>query len=182
MPIFHPMHFYFSPENNPSVLGRITSFLAALDWVALIALCVAIWSLYVGRRALEVGQKTLENAEESWNQQKWFDLYAKADEGYDLLDWYCTVYQSSPKPQTPAQASDWNSLMYLIKRAHSMAVVFPKHSAIDKLLQATSAFNNPADAFLPWRKPLFFEAVQDLRDMAKLDPSVLKMRKRTQSL
>ena len=69
--------------------------------------------------------------------------------------------------------------MYLIKRAHSMAMVFPKHPAIDKLVQATSNFNTPADAFLPSRKPLFLEAVQDLRDMSKLDPSVLKIRKRT---
>ena len=151
---------------------RIVSFLGSLDWVAICALGVAIWSLYVGR-------KTLDNAEESWNQQKWFDLYAKADEAYDLFDWYCTVYSNSPQPQTPAQASDWNKLMYLIKRAHSMAMVFPQHSAIDKLVQATSAFNNPADAFLPWRKPLFLDAVQDLRDMSNLDPSVLKIRKRT---
>jgi hypothetical protein len=69
--------------------------------------------------------------------------------------------------------------MYLIKRAHSMAMVFPQHPAIAKLVQATSAFNDPADAFLPWRKKLFFDAVQNMRDMAKLDPSVLEIRKRT---
>ncbi len=151
---------------------RLLSFLGSLDWVAISALVVAICALYVGWR-------TLDNAEESWIQQKWFDLYAKADETYDLLDWYCTVYSGSPQPQTPAQASDWNKLMYPIKRAHSMAMVFPKHPAIDKLIQATDNFNNPADAFLAWRKPRFLDAVQDLRDLAKLDPSVLKIRKRT---
>jgi hypothetical protein len=154
---------------------RILTFLGSLDWVAITALGVAIWSLYVGR-------KTLDDAEESWNQQKWFDLYAKADEAYDLFDWYCTVYSHSPQAQTPPQASDWNKLMYLIKRAHSMAMVFPQHPAIDKLVKATSNFISPADAFLPWRKPLFFEAVQDLRDLSKLDPSVLRIRKRTHGL
>ncbi|MGC2150916.1 MAG: hypothetical protein WA618_02655 [Terriglobales bacterium] len=178
MQIFHLIHPSITTQ-NPSLLTRITSFLAARDWTAIIALAVAIWSLYVGRKALDVGKKTLENDEESWNQQKWFDLYAKADEAYDLLDWYCTVYQNSPNPQTPRQASDWNNLMYQIKRAHSMAMVFPKHDAINNLLQATGTFSNPADAFLPWRNPMLFDAVEDLRELAFLDPSILKKRKRT---
>jgi len=56
--------------------------LGSLDWVAISALFVAILSFFVAR-------KTLKDAEDSWKQEKWFDLYAKADEGYNTLDRYC---------------------------------------------------------------------------------------------
>jgi hypothetical protein len=158
------------PELSP--MCRILSFLGSLDWVALCALFVAVMSFVVAR-------KTLKDAEDSWKQGKWFDLYAKADEGYNTLDRYCAIYQASPLPQTVQQANDWNNLMFLIRQVHAMAMVFPKHTAIDKLVKATTSFNNPANAFEPWRLPLFLEAVMDMRDMAALDPSVLEIRKRT---
>ena len=65
--------------------------------------------------------------------------------------------------------------MFLIRRLHSMAMVFPKHPAIDKLVKATS-FDMPADAVEEWRLKLFLEAVQDMREMAVLDPSTLEIR------
>jgi hypothetical protein len=151
---------------------RTLTFLRSLDWVSVSALFVAILSFVVAR-------KTLKDAEDSWKQEKWFDLYAKADEGYNTLDQYCTVYKAAVGIQTVQQAEDSNSLMSLIRQVHAMAMVFPKHAAIDKLVQATSEFNNPASAFASGRLPLFLEAVMDLRDMAALDPSVLEIRKRT---
>jgi hypothetical protein len=51
---------------------RILSFVRSLDWIAISALVVGIVALFVAR-------KTLKDAEEFWKQQKWFDLYAKAD-------------------------------------------------------------------------------------------------------
>jgi hypothetical protein len=68
--------------------------------------------------------------------------------------------------------------MFLIRRVHSMAMVFPKHPAIDKLVKATM-FSTPDGAFEEWRRKLFFDAVQDMREMALLDSSILEMRKRT---
>jgi hypothetical protein len=151
---------------------RILSFLGALDWVAISALFVAVVSFFVAR-------KTLLGAEEFWKQQKWFDLYAKADEGYDTFEFYCTTYNLFQKPDwSPAQTEDWDNLMFLIRRVHSMAMVFPKHPAIDKLVKATM-FNTPEGVFEEWRRKLFFDAVEDMRKMAVLDPSILEIRKRT---
>lgn len=82
---------------------------------------------------LVVAQKTLKDAEEFWKQQKWFDLYAKADEGYDTFEFYCTTYKGTKGIGTTQQDDDWNNLMLLIRRVHSMAMVFPKHPAIEKL-------------------------------------------------
>jgi len=151
---------------------KILTFFGSLDWVAISALVVAIVSLFVAR-------KTLKDAEEFWKQQKWFDLYAKADEAYDTLDRYCTTYRGLNRPEIlVSHADDWNDLMFLMRRAHSMAMVFPKHPAIDKLVKATS-FNRPEDAFEEGRLNLFSEAVGDMREMAVLDPSILELRKRT---
>jgi hypothetical protein len=149
----------------------ILHFLGSLDWIAIFALVVSIVALYVA-------QKTLKDAEEFWKQQKWFDLYAKADEGYDTFELYCTTYKGTKGIGTTQQDADWNSLMLLIRRVHSMAMVFPEHPAIDKLAKAAS-FKTPADALEEWRLKLLFDAVQDMRDMAVLDPSILEIRKRT---
>jgi hypothetical protein len=161
----------------------IHHFFATLDWVAASALIVAVVSFVVAR-------KTLMDAEDSWKQQKWFDLYAKADEGYDTLDKYRKTWEGHLNPKVPAphgvdiwkRESDWNNLMFLIKRVHSMAMVFPRHAAIGKLVAATQ-FNTPEDAFenafQDERFGMFFNAVQDIREMALLDKSILERRKRT---
>ncbi len=144
----------------------------SLDWVAISALFVAIVSFFVA-------QKTLKDAEEFWKQQKWFDLYAKADEGYDTFERYCISYKGLHQLEMrPDHTDAWNELMFLIRRVHSMAMVFPKYSAIDKLVKATS-FNTPENALEEWRLKLFFDAVQDMREMAVLDKSILEIRKRT---
>jgi len=153
-------------------MHRIISFLAALDWVAVSALFVAVVSFFVAR-------KTLLDAEDFWKQQKWFDLYAKADEAYDTFERYRTIYKVYQDPTwNQGHTEDWNNLMFLIRRVHSMAMVFPKHPAIDKLVEAT-LFSTPQDAFQDQRRKLFFDAVQDMREMALLDSSILEIRKRT---
>jgi len=151
---------------------RALHFLSALDWVAISALFIAVWSFVIAR-------KTLKDAEEFWKQQKWFDLYAKADEAYDTFDKYRSKYKGLNRPEFLVDhAANWNELMFLIRRVHSMAMVFPKHNAIDKLVTATT-FNTPEDAFQDERLKLLFDAVQDMREMAVLDPSILEIRKRT---
>jgi hypothetical protein len=160
------------PAGRIRPMCRILHFVAALDWVAVSALIVAVVSFFVAR-------KTLLDAEDFWKQQKWFDLYAKADEAYDTFERYRTTYKVYQDPTwNPGHTEDWNNLMFLIRRVHSMAMVFPKHLAIDKLVGATS-FNTPQDAFQDERRQLFFDAVQDMREMALLDSSILEMRKRT---
>jgi len=137
---------------------RILHLLGSLDWIALFALVVAIAALYVA-------QKTLKDAEEFWKQQKWFDLYSKADEGYDTFEFYCTTYKGTKGISTAQHGDDWNRLMLLIRRVHSIAMVFPKHPAIDKLAKATS-FKTPADALEEWRLKLSLSPSARLRSSA----------------
>jgi len=148
------------------VMHRILCFLGSLDWVSITALFVAVLSFVVAR-------KTLNDAEDSWKQQKWFDLYSKADEGYNTLDRYCTDYKGTAGVLTVQQAADWNNLMSVIRQVHAMAMVFPKHPAIDKLVAATTPFDTPASALEQERLKHFLNAVGDLREMALLNPSVL---------
>lgn len=152
---------------------RVLHFLASLDWVAVSALFVAIVALWVA-------VKTLKDAEDFWKQQKWFDLYAKADEGCDTFELYCKKYKPLlPNPQrSPDHHEDWNNLILITRRVHSMAMVFPQHPAIDKLAKATQ-FNSIETALEEWRRTLYLEAVLDMRDMAVLDPKILELRKPT---
>ena len=153
-------------------MSKILSAFSTSDWIAISAVIVAVVSFFVAR-------KTLKDAEEFWKQQKWFDLYAKADEAYDTLEMYRTNYSVHEPPGSNVRhATDWNDLIFLVRRVHAMAMVFPKHSAIDKLVEATE-FDEPATVYDESRRKLFSEAVEAMREMAVLDPSILEIRKRT---
>jgi hypothetical protein len=173
------LHCCIHPDGNPSLLDRLhLSFLGGHDWVAALALFVAVVSFVVAR-------KTLLDAEDSWKQQKWFDLYAKADEAYDTVQLYRTNWEGYLNPNVVApgidifrRGNDWNNLMFIIRRVHSMAMVFPRHHAINKLVAATE-FNTPEDAFQDEQLKMFSDAVQDIREMAVLDESILERRERT---
>jgi len=141
--------------------------LSSSDWIALASLVVAV-------AAFVVTWVTLKEAEDDWRQMKWFDLYFKADEAYNTLEKYQTVYKSQPVPQTVLQMHDWNDLMFRIRQVHTMADVFPKNTTIDLLFASTVSFQNPANAFDPNRLPQMMEALQGLRDRAKLKQKVLK--------
>jgi len=65
-----------------------------------------------------------------------------------------------PNPeQNPDHFEDWGNLMFITRRVHSMAMVFPKHPAIDKLVKATD-FSTTANAFGRMAAQPVFEAVQ----------------------
>jgi hypothetical protein len=161
-------------------MWQIHGFVISPDLlVAILALFVAVVSFVVAVVSLVIAQRTLKDSEESWKQQKWFDLYAKADEAYDTYERYCTYKSLLPHPEAHlGHIEAWNDLMFLTRRVYTMAMVFPKHPAIDKLVEATN-FRTPADALEEGRRKRFFDAVQDMREMAVLDPSVLEIRERT---
>jgi hypothetical protein len=58
-----------------------------------------------------------------------------------------------------------------------MAMVFPACSVIGKLVKATVGFDDCSKAFEAWRIPLFQDALEELRQMALLNPNVLLRRK-----
>jgi hypothetical protein len=145
---------------------RALSLLSSLDWVAIASLIVAAASFVIAR-------KTLKDAEEDWRQRKWFDLYLKADEAYNALDRYQTIYKGSSAIVTVQQENDWNDLMFLVRLVHSMAAVFPRNPDIDKLFSSTDSFTEPANAFQGDRLPNLLEASEGLRKRALIKPSVL---------
>jgi hypothetical protein len=122
--------------------------------------------------AFVVAKKTMKDAEEDWKQRKWFDLYFKADEAYNALDRYRVAYGGQPFVATPQQVNDWNSLMFAMRQAHSMATVFPKCEPVDKLFASTN-FTDPSTACEQARLSALFEAVEGLRQKALLKPNVL---------
>jgi hypothetical protein len=144
--------------------------LSSSDWIAL-------GSLAVAGAAFVVAWVTLREAEDDWRQMKWFDLYFRADEGYNALEKYQTVHAGLLKVQTAQQATDWNDLMFQIRLIHTTALVFPQNADVDNLIASTSAFQNPANAFDPHRLPQMMKAIQGLRDRAKLKQKVLKQPK-----
>src|SRR5262249_16320693 len=74
--------------------------------VAFVSLVVAVWSVVVGKRSLQQAQESVTVAQDSlrqaqdvaeldrrdWEQRKWFDLYVKTSDVYDLLNKFQAVY------------------------------------------------------------------------------------------
>jgi hypothetical protein len=156
------------------------SFLARLDWmsisgvfVAAVSLWVAIRALNVSNETLAVARKTLQDADEDWAQRKWFDLYMKADEAFNLLYRFRQVHPAVGSMNPAQQTQDWNLVILTIRQAHTMALVFPKNAAIDKFLAATSVFGDMQHGYDRDYLKEFLDANEDLRDMAKLKPEVL---------
>lgn len=162
-------------------IPRMICFLAGLnasDWIAVFSLIAAIGSVYVawrsfvvGKASLDVAKKMMEDADEDWAQQKWFDLYVKADDAYNLLDRFRQVHSQSYSVNPEKRALDWEETIFALRRAGTRATVFPKHSAIDKLI-AASVFKNFPDVndekVLAYR-----DATECLRQMALLKAEVL---------
>ena len=143
------------------------------DWAAIANLVVALVALAVAIVALVVARKTLTEAEEDWKQRKWFDLYAKADEAHSMLVSYRKIYPTSTQDESVPARNAWNQLMFLFLQAHTMAGVFPKNPAVDKLFEATSAFSYPKCAYEHARSEKLGDAVEDLRQKALLKKEVL---------
>src|ERR1700685_2147107 len=74
--------------------------------VALVSLIVAVWSVIVGKQSLKEAQDSAKLAQDSlkqaqnvaererndWNQRKWFELYVKSNDVYDLLNKFQATY------------------------------------------------------------------------------------------
>jgi hypothetical protein len=152
-------------------MGAIALFSALL--LPALALLISWWTLKLTRDSLEITKQAVEQARLSWAQQKWFDLYFKADQAYNALEHYQTAYQGcNPAAPSAAQMNDHNQVMYLIREAYTMAVVFPKNEAIDALFANTN-FSNPVDALSKDRLKSLGDALELLRQRALVNKSVL---------
>lgn len=147
--------------------------LSLSDWVGIANLVAAVGAIAVAVRALVVARSTLTDAEENWRQQKWFDLYAKADQAHSMLLRYRQIYPKEYQDQSLGARQEWNALVTLFFEAYTMAGCFPTNAAIDDLLAATGSFTDPKSAYDEQRFAKLGGAVEELRQKALLKPSVL---------
>ena len=147
--------------------------LSLSDWVGIANLVAAVGAIAVAVVALVVARRTLTDAEESWRQQKWFDLYAKADQAHSMVLAYRQIYPVEIQDHSLEAKQEWNALMKVFLEAYTMAGCFPKNAAIDTLLAATSSFTDPKCAYDKQRFAKLGDAVEELRQKSLLKPSVL---------
>jgi hypothetical protein len=135
----------------------------------------AVAAVIVAKNSLSQARRVAERDLMNWKQQKWFDLYFKADEAYDVLERFQVLYPDPMSLTTDEGKREWNDLMRIMRTLHRMAVVFPKNPAIDELLSATAVFKDPKEALSPERLAQIFAAVDGIRQHALIgDLSVLK--------
>jgi hypothetical protein len=153
---------------------------SAAFWAAIIgtflsvaSMLVSIAALSVARNSLKLARHVAEQEQIDWKQRKWFDLYFGASEFYSHLERYQTLYEHRML-RTENDVSDWNELMFLIRRVQAMAVVFPKTAAIDEFIKATSVFKDQEEAFSKERLKIIFDAVYNLGRKAAVHSSVLE--------
>jgi hypothetical protein len=123
------------------------------------------------RQTKEVAERELAD----WRQSKWFELYFRASEMCDTLEHFQKMHNPDAKEYRYSEpiATDYNNFIFLNRRCLTMAAVFPKNDAVDKLAAASAAFINFEEVFSAERLRLIADAVQDIRELALLHPAVL---------
>lgn len=143
--------------------------------VSVASLLAGIAALLIAASSLSQARKVAEGEQRDWRQRKWFDLYLQADEAYDALDHFQTIYPSAESDGwgLPEWEERWNGLMRMMRTVNRMAVAFPKNPAVDDLFNATSGFTSPDEALSKDRLQRLMDAVEGLRQKSLIDPIVL---------
>jgi hypothetical protein len=157
--------------------------------VGVVSLVVALASLWIARASLKAAEiatqaanDTLQQARDvadrdlaNCRQSKWLELHFRAGEMCDPLDYFQKVHLPKTGEYRYSEPinTDYDKFMHLNHRSLAMAVVFPKNSAIDKLVEAAAAFKDWQEVFSKDRLALIEDAVQDLREFALLGSEVL---------
>ena len=123
------------------------------------------------RQAKDVAERELTD----WRQSKWLELYFRASEMCDTLEHFQKVHKPDAGEYRYSEpiASDYNNFIFLNRKCLTMAAVFPKNDAVDKLAAAAAAFREWEEVFSEERLKAIGEAVQDIRELALLHPAVL---------
>jgi hypothetical protein len=146
------------------------------------ALIPAIVSALVANNARRDAQRIADKASDEWAQQKWFDLYFKANAAYDAMDGLRDQFKFDrgkilrTYPITglnyPECADD---VIRLFREAQAMAMVFPKSEVIDNLCNATSGFvDDPREMLSELRLQNLMDAMNGIREKALVDSGVLE--------
>jgi hypothetical protein len=70
-------------------------------------------------------------------------------------------------------AADWNEVVLATMRVGTFALVLPKHPSINRFLEGTALFRDMKNAFNEKYFRELYEATEDLREMALINPRVL---------
>ena len=143
--------------------------------VAIASLIASVAAALIAISSLSQAEQVAERDKRDWQQRKWFELYFKATEACDFLDYFQKTYGSPAEPNwgTNEWQQDWNKIMFKIREAHTMAVVFPKDAAIDALFDATAVFKNQEEAASAERLQAILDATEGLRSKSLVDASIL---------
>jgi hypothetical protein len=145
--------------------------------IAIASLLASVAAALIARSSLSQAKLVADRDQKDWKQRKWFDLFFKADEAYDALDRFQTLYPSTSSPgwNTAEMQRESHDLMRTMRTVHRIAVVFPKNPVIDALFEATAAFKEMGEATSKERLSKVFDAVQGVREKALVhDVSVLE--------
>ncbi len=137
------------------------------------ALVVAVASLVVAGAALWFAGRSLGLAKMDWRQRKWFELYFNASEFCDALEHFQTQHDSTSL-NTNDGKKDFNDLIFLVRKAFHMALVFPRNPVVTNVLLSTAVFKDPVEALSKERLQKISDAVEDLRQKALVDTGVLE--------
>jgi hypothetical protein len=161
-------------QTNDSISLQVSIASLAVAGASLLISVAATW---IAASSLSQAKRVANRDLTDWRQRKWFDLYFKADEAYDALEAFQIKYQdgvpTSDEEQWARFSNDWNELMDLFRRVHSMAVVFPKNAVIDGLLLSSAVFSNVGEGLSKERLKRVFHSVQNMRDQALIMDSAI---------
>lgn len=79
----------------------------------------------------------------------------------------------SPRPEYGQWKQDFNSLIYIFRAVHALAMVFPVDPVVTELCLATADFQNVENVLSKERLERIFEAMNNVREKALVDSAVL---------
>lgn len=158
--------------------------------VALASLIVAIWSVVVGKQSSEHAQESAELAQGSlrqaqevadrermdWKQRKWFELYIKTNDVYDLLNKFQAIYAGpdSINANPTKYDSEFNELIMKFRDLQMLAIVYPQISPVKKIIDATTGLKEHRESmFDPKRLHILMEVLKDLLEKAQIRTDLL---------
>jgi hypothetical protein len=164
-----------SPAPATDYLGLTSLLVAVASCIAsIIAAVFAKRSVAQAEQAIAQSERVAKREHDEWMQRKWYELYFKAAEALDSLDYFRTMYRDAEhKMGTEDQVEDWGEMMFKVRAAGRMAFVFPKDPVVTLFTASAAGFRNSQSAMSEEHYKKMDEAVEGLRQKALLNPSVL---------
>lgn len=87
-------------------------------------------------QSLAQAERVAQRVHDEWAQRRWFDLYSKATEALDALDYFRAKYPNAEhKKGTEERAKDWSEMMFKVRAAGRMAFVFPQNHIVTAFIE-----------------------------------------------